>query len=188
MAIYYKDFNGKVRTVVAGKAPFPVADNSTLGGVKVTGGPGESAPYKVMSEGAVDSKLFDYAKKDHTHLMKDIYKLDESLASKASISHNHDDRYYTEAEVDGKVSQISTRISKVDDKLSGKADAGHTHSDYLTKSEAGSTYQTKSAMTSYATKSDLAGKFILCTSEDDARAKADSGSYPSGTVFLIPKE
>lgn len=155
MAIYYKDFNGKVRTVVAGKAPFPVADSSTIGGVKVTGGPGESTPYKVMSEGAVNGKLFDYAKKDHTHLMKDIYKLDEFLASKAHISHTHDDRYYTESEVDGKVSQISTRIDQVDGELSDKAPIGHTHSDYLTISQAGQVYQPKSAMALYATKEDL---------------------------------
>lgn len=155
MAIYYKDFNGKIRTVVAGKAPFPVADNLTLGGVKVTGGPGESAPYKVMSEGAVDSKLFDYAKKDHTHLMKEVYKLDESLDSKAPIDHIHDDRYYTESEVDWAVNQISERIGQVDDKLAGKADTDHTHSDYLTKTEAGDVYQPKSAMALYATKEDL---------------------------------
>lgn len=155
MAIYYKDFNGKVRIVVAGKAPFPVADSSTVGGVKVTGGPGESAPYKVMSEGAVDSKLFDYAKKDHTHLMKEVYKLDESLDSKAPIDHIHDDRYYTESEVDWAVNQINERIGQVDDKLAGKADAGHIHSDYLTISQAGQVYQPKSAMTLYATKEDL---------------------------------
>lgn len=155
MAIYYKDFNGKVRTVVAGKAPFPVADNLTVGGVKVTGGPGESTPYKVMSEGAVNGKLFDYAKKEHPHLMKDVYKLGESLDSKAPIDHIHDDRYYTESEVDGIASQISARIDQVDDELAGKADTGHTHSDYLTKSQAGEVYQPKSAMALYATKEDL---------------------------------
>ena len=155
MAIYYKDFNGKVRTVVAGKAPFPVADNLTVGGVKVTGGPGESTPYKVMSEGAVNSKLFDYAKKEHTHLMKDVYKLDETMALKAPIGHTHDDRYYTESEVDGKINQISTRIGQVDSELSDKAPIGHTHTDYLTKTQAGEVYQPKSAMALYATKEDL---------------------------------
>lgn len=155
MAIYYKDFNGKVRTVVAGKIALPFADSSTVGGVRVKGSPGESAPYTAMSEGAVDNKLFDYSKEDHTHLMKDVYKLDETMASKAPIGHTHDDRYYTESEVDGKVNQISTRIGQVDSKLSGKAPIGHTHTDYLTKIQAGEVYQTKSAMALYATKEDL---------------------------------
>lgn len=147
MAIYYKDFNGKVRTVVAGKAPFPLANNSTIGGVKVTGSPGESAPYNVMSEGALDGKLFDYAKKEHTHLMKDIYQLDKILASKADKGHNHDDRY-PDNETFGLI--CSNLQTTLEDKISS-----HTHSEYLTKTQAGKVYQPKSAMALYATKEDL---------------------------------
>lgn len=54
--------------------------------------------------------------------------------------HNHDDRYYTESEVD---SLLSTHNhdgryyteSEVDTKLSGKADSNHSHSQYLTSQD-----------------------------------------------------
>ena len=56
---------------------------------------------------------------DHAGLQYLWDKLKEKFAPK---SHSHDDRYYTEAEVDGK--------------LSGKSNIGHTHDDrYYTESE-----------------------------------------------------
>ena len=52
------------------------------------------------------------ADKNHTHIKSDI----------TDFEHNHDDRYYTESEVDTK--------------LSGKSDTGHTHDDrYFTETE-----------------------------------------------------
>lgn len=71
------------------------------------------------------------ADKNHTHIKSEITDFD----------HNHDDRYYTESEIDTKLSGKSDighnhddryyTESEVDAKLSGKSDTGHTH----TKSE-----------------------------------------------------
>ena len=71
------------------------------------------------------------ADKGHTHIKSQITDFD----------HNHDDRYYTENEVDTKLSGKSDTghnhddryytENEVDTKLSGKSDTGHTH----TKSE-----------------------------------------------------
>lgn len=46
-------------------------------------------------------------------LMDNVDGLEEALAEKAASSHTHDDRYYTESEMNTK--------------LSGKSDTGHTH-------------------------------------------------------------
>lgn len=43
-----------------------------------------------------------------------------ALSNKADIAHTHDDRYYTESEVDTKVSTLNTAIN-------GKAASSHTH-------------------------------------------------------------
>lgn len=44
-------------------------------------------------------------------------QISNAVASKADVSHTHDDRYYTESEIDTK--------------LSGKSDTSHTHSTYV---------------------------------------------------------
>lgn len=51
-----------------------------------------------------------------------IDQLDDFLDGKADVSHNHDDKYYTEVEIDGF--------------LDGKADSSHTHNEYETKDDA----------------------------------------------------
>lgn len=43
-----------------------------------------------------------------------------ALSKKSDISHNHNDVYYTETEIDGKINDINTSIS-------GKANSSHTH-------------------------------------------------------------
>lgn len=78
------------------------------------------------------------------------------LSTKSDVTHNHDERYYTEAEINSKIATLNTEIAKkqnisnlvtvfqatpddthypseklVSDKLSEKSDVGHTH----TKSE-----------------------------------------------------
>ena len=67
------------------------------------------------------------ADKNHTHIKSEITDFD----------HNHDDRYYTESEIDTKLSGKSDighthddryyTESEIDTKLSGKADKSHTH-------------------------------------------------------------
>ena len=58
----------------------------------------------------------------------------------ASASHTHDDRYYTESEIDSKLSgkansshtHTIANITKLQSTLDGKAASNHTHSQYLT--------------------------------------------------------
>lgn len=76
------------------------------------------------------STIWNYikSKADGTYQPKGSY---------AASNHNHDDRYYTEAEVDGKLSGKSNighthddryyTESEIDSKLSGKADTKHIH-------------------------------------------------------------
>lgn len=58
----------------------------------------------------------------HNHVIGNVDGLQTALDGKSNASHTHDSRYYTETEVDNK--------------LSAKADASHTHSDYETKTDA----------------------------------------------------
>jgi hypothetical protein len=55
-------------------------------------------------------------------------EVDNLLAAKSDTGHDHDDRYYTETELDG--GQLDDRYyqeSEVDSLLSGKSDTGHVH-------------------------------------------------------------
>lgn len=178
--------------------------------MKVKKQEGEIKPYTVPTVGVLTGK----ADKIHTHQPSDIEGLSQALEAAGRVKSvngktgevvipiatpsagglfSKSDKAKldgVEAGANRYIHPATHKIQEIDNLgrvLGGKADVGHTHSYYLTKSEAGSTYQATSAMTSYATKSDLARKFILCTSEDDAKSKAASGAYPSGTVFLIPK-
>ena len=61
-----------------------------------------------------------------------------ALAGKANDSHSHDDKYYTEAEIDSKISTLNTAIA-------GKSDSGHNHDDkYYTETEINTKLATKS--------------------------------------------
>ena len=52
----------------------------------------------------------------HDHAIDDVTGLQDALDGKAATAHDHDDRYYTEDEVDSA--------------LAGKANTSHTHADY----------------------------------------------------------
>lgn len=64
----------------------------------------------------VNSALSGKANSSHSHSISNITNLQSALNSKSATGHNHDDRYYTETEMDKK--------------LNGKADSNHTH-DYI---------------------------------------------------------
>lgn len=79
----------------------------------------------------------------HTHAIANVTGLQAALDAKqaagsyASASHTHDDRYYTEAEIDSR--------------LSGLPVSGHTHDDrYYTETEMNSLLAGKQAVGSYA--------------------------------------
>ena len=80
---------------------------------------------------ALEDELDTKSDTGHTH--DDRYytesEMDSKLSGKASSSHTHDDRYYTEGEIDSKVRAL-------EDELDTKSDTGHTHDDrYYTESE-----------------------------------------------------
>lgn len=64
----------------------------------------------------VNSALNGKANSSHSHSISNITNLQSALDSKSDIGHIHDERYYTETEMDKK--------------LNGKADSNHTH-DYI---------------------------------------------------------
>ena len=71
------------------------------------------------------------SKNGHTH--DDRYytesEMNTKLAGKSDTTHTHDNRYYTESEIDSKVNTINTSINN-------KSDKTHTHDDrYYTESE-----------------------------------------------------
>lgn len=62
----------------------------------------------------INTALTGKANTNHTHSITNITNLQSQLDEKANSVHTHDDRYYTETEID--------------EKLGGKADSTHTHS------------------------------------------------------------
>ena len=58
-------------------------------------------------------------------------EIDTMLAGKANAEHSHDDKYYTEDEIDGKISTINGTItdsvSDLEASIATKADGDHTH-------------------------------------------------------------
>lgn len=61
----------------------------------------------------INTALTGKANTNHTHSITNITNLQSSLDEKANSVHTHDDRYYTETEID--------------DQLNGKADSNHIH-------------------------------------------------------------
>ena len=76
----------------------------------------------------------------------------DALLSNLSVSgHTHDDRYYTETEIDGKIQTINTA-------LSGKAASDHTHDDrYYTETEIDNKLSEKSNTGHSHVQSDITG-------------------------------
>jgi len=54
-----------------------------------------------------------YAASSHTHAISDVTDLQRALDGKAASSHNHDDRYYTESESDGRFLRGTTNPNNV---------------------------------------------------------------------------
>ena len=123
---------------------------------------GSLANKDIVTESDLDNALVEKVNAasdgNHSHLNKDVLDtitsdkvnawneaeanskeyIDSVLSGKANISHTHDDRYYTETEIDSKISTLNTSIS-------GKAASGHTHDDrYYTESEIDAKLENKS--------------------------------------------
>ena len=69
-----------------------------------------------------DTKLDGKANSSHSHSISNITNLQLTLENKSPTGHTHDDRYYTETEMNTKLNE--------------KANTSHTHNDiYYTKDE-----------------------------------------------------
>ena len=81
----------------------------------------------------------DYASSGHTGFVSTNVLtstsgiLQSEIDGKSDLGHTHDDRYYTESEVD---SNLTTLSGSLQSNIDGKSDLGHTHDDrYYTESE-----------------------------------------------------
>lgn len=103
----------------------------------------------------------------------------------APLSHTHDDRYYTESEINTKISTLNTAIS-------GKAASSHTHDDrYYTESEIDTKVSTlntaisgKAASSHTHTKSQITD-FPTSMPASDVYAWAKASAKPSYTYSEV---
>ncbi len=75
---------------------------------------------RYYTKGQVDTSLAGKANTSHTHIIADTTGLQDALNNKSNVGHTHDDRYYTELE-------INAFNAALEDAIAEKADAIHTH-------------------------------------------------------------
>ena len=131
----------------------------------------------------------------------DFVTKEDADASYAAISHNHDDRYYTESEVDSKladkanaththaigdINNLQETIDGLETDIAGKANAEHTHDDrYFTESEVTDKLATKADTRHKHAASDVtSGTFALdrIPTITDAKISGMSASKLTGTI------
>ena len=92
----------------------------------------------------VNSALNGKANSSHSHSISNITNLQSALDSKSATGHNHDERYYTETEMNTKLngkansshSHSISNITNLQSALDGKSDIGHIHDErYYTETE-----------------------------------------------------
>ena len=92
----------------------------------------------------VNSALNGKANSSHSHSISNITNLQLTLENKSPIGHTHDDRYYTETEMDSKLNGKAnsshthsiSNITNLQSALDNKSATGHTHDDrYYTETE-----------------------------------------------------
>ena len=92
----------------------------------------------------VNSALNGKANSSHSHSISNITNLQSALDGKSATGHNHDDRYYTETEMNTKLngkansshSHSISNITNLQSALDGKSATGHNHDDrYYTETE-----------------------------------------------------
>ena len=112
-----------------------------------------------------------------------VTSINTSINGKSDTGHTHDDRYYTESEINTKISDINDnidgKVATLNTAINGKADSGHTHDDrYFTetevtnklagKSDTGHTHDDR-----YYTETEIDGK--ITTLNNAINSKSDSG-------------
>lgn len=131
----------------------------------------------------------------------DFVTKEDADASYAAIEHNHDDRYYTESEVDSKladkanaththaigdINNLQETIDGLEQDIAGKANATHTHDDrYFTETEVTDKLATKADTGHKHAASDVtSGTFALdrIPTITDAKIAGMSASKLTGTI------
>lgn len=147
--------------------------NSEDGYEQYTAGMASSVPWS-----GVTGKPSSYIPSAHTH--DDRYytesEINTKLAGKSDTSHTHDDRYYTESEIDSKVNTINSSIGT-------KADKTHTHDDrYYTENEIDSKLAGKQGSLT-ATGSATKGMYIDSSGTAKAMTYSVNKDVPSNAKF-----
>ena len=131
----------------------------------------------------------------------DFVTKEDADATYAAITHTHDDRYYTEGEVDSKlankantththaigdINSLQETIEGLEEDIAGKANASHTHDDrYFTESEVTERLATKADTGHKHAASDVtSGTFALdrIPTITDAKISGMSASKLTGTI------
>lgn len=94
-------------------------------------------PASLKNPTALTVQLNGITNKTYDGSSEQTVNITPSAIGASETSHIHDDRYYTESEIDSKVSSLNTSIN-------GKANSSHTHDDrYYTESEVNTKLNTK---------------------------------------------
>ena len=132
----------------------------------------------------VNSALNGKANSSHNHSISNITNLQLTLENKSPIGHTHDDRYYTETEMDSKLNGKAnsshthsiSNITNLQSALDNKSATGHTHDDrYYTETEIDTKLDNKANSTHTHNISDVTG---LSTSLDGKM----SNDYSESTI------
>ena len=132
---------------------------------------------------ALDKRCIDLINEEKERAMGIEQGLQTSVSNKADINHNHDDRYFTETEMNTKIGEINEAINghvaDLNAAISGKADTGHNHDDrYFTETEvttklAGKADTDHAHDDMYYTETEIDGK--ITTLNNTIAGKADTG-------------
>lgn len=114
----------------------------------------------------------------------------QEIDSKAPISHNHDDRYYTETEIDNKISAVNASIGNITSGSTVVKEAEHaTNSGYATNSgHATSADSATTAVTATSATKDSAGNTISTYYETKTDATAKLNTAKSYTDTEVAKK
>ena len=132
---------------------------------------------------ALDKRCIDLINEEKERAMGIEQGLQTSVSNKADINHNHDDRYFTETEMNTKIGEINEAINghvaDLNAAISGKADTGHNHDDrYFTETEVTTKLAGKADTNHvhddiYYTETEIDGK--ITTLNNTIAGKADTG-------------
>lgn len=116
----------------------------------------------------MDTKFLSYTGLDHYDDLIKTY-IDTGLSGKSASTHTHDDRYYTESEIDTKLSDINTSVDKITsgDTVVSKATSATSATyastaNYATKAETADS-ATNASTATYSTNAEVASKLGIST-------------------------